>query len=844
MTNNNGVFTLSKEDFRLVNKQKALTKAINEKFVQVGAVFLKPASKFPIDDDWFKVTKGTTDLQAWIDDPAHQPLNGGFNLQFGWTDVDIDSPDPNYNWLMISALQFLGVDTRFRFGRASVKFPTHVLVQVNEEEAKNYEFLKRFEPREIRIKGARHHTQLRSYGDDATSKEAKQTVVPGSVYTPKESSKGEYDLSVWYTTSNTVAENAKEIATTTPRVTTFHSLVRAVAFATIAYTLRDHWVSGSRQVTATKLTGWLARVVRDSKAMAEHENISREVFCPIDTDELAEGLIKFICGVFEDDEPHMRVRAYHDACEKLDRNPDAKVPGWLSMTELVGADGVQALRTVIAPGADVSQLTKIAERYIYDETDNHYIDRTRHAIQSRYVHEGAELERRHKGDIIFLGGKPREAFKVFESSNIRKRVDFRDMYPDERAGAIFRIDQMGRIIPDEDEAVASTIFNTWQGWQVDPIDKIDPAVMAQVVAFIDKMFALLTSNNEAQSEWLKDWMAWTRQYPGTKQQIAAVFVGGQGVGKSFWGNVFAKALYGSRLWGTISPKIVEDKFNIAPFIDKMFTFLDEATFNPNNGAVEEIKKLIRNTEISGMQKFEDARPYRIFARLAFASNVMNINVSQRNVEDRALFYIRATSAQSKGMTEAQFKSWAFGLKPFYDDFNKKLQDPTFLRHVIRYFVDRNVDRYAVESLAYSSGQDEDVLKSNMSWARRCAKSIIESGYVTDVSLSIETPFDMATFARRVADESKLLGFHNLSPDAVYSEVKLTQLVQEYTEKNGRRMLRFARKWGDLIEAYEGVIGVKLSPYRVPDEDDAGVNELTLDDQPAKRRGRHGTVTSF
>ena len=281
-----------------------------------------------------------------------------------------------------------------------------------------------------------------------------------------------------------------------------------------------------------------------------------------------------------------------------------------------------------------------------------------------------------------------------------------------------------------------------------------------------------------------------------------------------------------------------------PFVGKIMNFIDEATFNPNNGAVEEIKKLIRNVDISGMEKFEGARNYQIFARLAFASNLMNINVSQRNVEDRALFYIRATSPQSKGMSEAQFKSWAFGLKPFFDDFGNKLKDPIFLRHMIRYFVDLECDRYEIESLTYSSGQDEDVLKSNMSWSRRCAKSIIESGYITDVSSAIETPFDMATFARRVAEEAKLLGFHNLSPEAVYNEVRMTQLIEEYTESSGRRMLRFSRKWGDLIESYEGVIGVKLSPYREVDSDDRGVNTATLDAPPAKRRGRHGTLTAF
>lgn len=837
----NSVFTLSAGDQKIVNTQKAITKYINEKFIQVGAVFLKPASKFPIDEKWFDITRGNTDLQMWIDDEAHQPLNVGFNLQFGWLDVDIDSVDPDYNWLVISALNFLGIDTRFRFGRASVNFPTHVLVQLNEEEAKSYEYLKYFEPREIRLNG-RHHVQLRSYGGTEKSREAKQTVMPGSIYTPK-SGDAEYDISVWYTADNKVAVDPKKIAETTPRVAPFHTLVRAVSFATIAYAIRNHWVEGSRQVTATKLTGWLARIVRDCKAMNEHEILSREVFCPIDSDDYAEKLIHFICGVFNDDEPYMRVRAYHDASEKLDRNPDAKVPGWISMTELLGGEAVQALRTVTTPGADVSSLTKIADRYVYDETDNSYIDRDRHRVQSKYTHDGAELERRHKGDIIFLGGKPREAFKIFESSNIRKRVDFRDMYPDEAPGSIFRVDGMGRIVSDEDESVASTTFNTWQGWQVEPIAVIDPVIMAQVIAYIDKMFLLLTSGNVDQSEWLKDWLAWTRLKPGIKQQIAAVIIGGQGVGKSFWGNVFCKALFGQRLWGTASAKVVDDKFNIGPFVGKIFNFIDEAKFNADNGAVEEIKKLIRNTDVSGMKKFEDARDFRVFSRIAFASNVFNINISQRNVEDRALFYMRATSAASKGMSEAQFKNWALGLKPFYDEFGEKLQDKTFVQHVVRYFVDRTPDRHAIESLAFSSGQDEDVLKSNMSWARRCAKSIIESGYISDVTTSFDYPFDMLSMSKRVIEEAKVMGFHNLLPEVVFNELKLTGLIEEYTEDDGRRMMRFSRKWGDVIEMYEGVIGIKLSPYRAVDDTDKGINAAKLD-KPLKRRGRLSAITKF
>src|SRR5690606_30027497 len=142
------------------------------------------------------------------------------------------------------------------------------------------------------------------------------------------------------------------------------------------------------------------------------------------------------------------------------RNPDAKVPGWNSMNELLGGEALMALRTVLQPGSDVSKLTSMAERYIYDETDNKYIDRERHSIYGNFVHDGSDLERRHKGDIIFVAGKPREAFKVFESSNMRKRVGTRDMYPDLGPGGIYRIDVMGAVVPDEADVDALTVFNT------------------------------------------------------------------------------------------------------------------------------------------------------------------------------------------------------------------------------------------------------------------------------------------------------------------------------------------------------------------------------------------------
>lgn len=841
-----GVYELTPDDELLVNKQKALTKAINERLVQVGAVFLKPASRMPIDDSWYQATKGVTDLQSWIDDESLRACNVGFNTQLGWMDIDIDGPNAEFLSYVGAALEFNGCETRFRFGRRSNGHPSHFFVLLSEDEAINFSELAKFAPPSVTIKGERHHVELRStpVNTDAKNliKMARQVVMPGSVYGPdKEGQK--YDLSVWYNKSNGVATDIKEIATTTARTTTFFGVVRAIAMAYTAYVLRDHWVEGNRQNASTKLTGWLARLVADCRALNEHEAVSREIVCPIDEDSAAENLIRFICQYYGDDEAPMRVRTYYDAVDKLSKNPDAKIPGWSSFSQMIGADAMLALRAVMMPGADVSSLTRIADRYIYDETDNSYIDRERHSAHSSYVHEGQELERRHRGDVIFVAGKPKEAFKIFESSNLRKRVDARDMFPDIDPGSIFRINSIGQPVPDEYEDDAYTVFNTWQGWQIQPVgnDKYSPKIMEECVASMDKMFGLLTCDKKSQVEWLKKWIAWTRQNPGQKQQVAPVIIGGMGVGKSFWGNIFMKAVYGSRLWGTASPKIVDDKFNISPFLGKMFVFIDEAKFT-GDSSTEEIKKLIRNTEMSGMEKFSDARDYRVFARLAFASNKFDNNIAQRNVEDRALYYMRAVNPQYLDKSEPEFKEWALGLKPFYDQFAAMLQDPVKLGHIVRYFCELPCSRHELEDISTSSGRDADVISANISWARRVAKNIIESGYIASRELTINIPFTHHQLATRVEESVKELGIRGVMPDAVVQEFINTGVFGTYFDDEGMRYMRFMRRWGEVVDAFQTNTGLLLETYRRVNESDYGPNECTP--RSNERRTSKASLSGF
>lgn len=814
-----GGFNFSADEQRLINVQRAITKSVNDNLIQVGAVFLKTSGKNPISDDWAASGFRDTNLQDWIDSESHQFHNVGFNLQLGWLDIDIDAEDPFFNECVIAALDYNGVDTRFRFGRRSVGFPTHVLVQLGEEEAASFDELSRFEPKEFRIDGKRYHTQLRSYPTNLADKKnlarsAKQTVMPGSVYLSKQEG-SDYDLSVWYN-GDKIAENVRQLATTTPRRANFNSIVRSIAFATLLYVVRDHWVEGSRQATATKVAGWLARVVKDGEAINNHESISADVFCPVDTDDIAESLLSFICDFLGDTEKHMRIRTYNDARDKLERNPDAKIPGWPALSDLLGPMAVAALRATFTPGSDVSILTKMAERYAYDETDGLYIDRERHRNNMEaFAHEAATLERRHIDETVMIGGKPRPAFKMFETSKMRAKVATRNLYPDRDPGSIFRVNKRGQIISDDDaDDSASPVFNTWRGWPIAPVHH--PELDQECVDRLHTLAGHLSCGNENQIKWLQDWLAWTFQFPADKQQIAPVIVGGQGVGKSFFGNTFCSSLMGP-LWGSASSQVISDKFSIGPFINRMLVFVDEAKFH-NEAGTDEVKKLIRNVDVAGRELYVEGKNYKIYSRLLFASNRFDMSIGQTSVIDRALFYLKARDAKSMGMTDSKFRAWAETLKPWFEEYDTFLKRMDVRENYIYYFMETlRPNKQEIESIKFSASQDEEIITANLRPSRRVAKYIIEEGRIHE-DISIEYPFNLAALSNRILEVCNVLHIKPVRTDLVLAEFKDAGILN--MTMGG---MVFTLKHESLIDTFAAAMSLPAEKRWEFTEDDRGDN---------------------
>ena len=821
-----GGFALNNADEKIVNQQRNITAQINNNFIQVGAVFLQMSGKNPFASDWYKRKFRDTNLQDWIDNPNMRVLNLGFNLQFGWLDVDIDAEDPRYNQCIIKAFKFLGIDTRFAFGRLSRGVPSHVMVQLNETDLNNYDMMKEFEPNEFKMDGRRFKCELRSMGPAPTQeganqiKESRQTVMPGSIYIHKTDS-GKYDISVWYAPDGKTAISVGEIAATTPRKTSFSTLITGIAFGTFLYVMQPHWIEGSRQSLAIKVAGWLARLVRESQGINENEGISKGTFCPIGTPETAESMLDFICAELGDKESFMRKRVFRDAMKKLENNPDAKIPGWPSLESDVGTESMLALRTVFMPGVDVSPLTKMADRYVYDETDDKYIDRERFYTMSGFIHDGTELDRRHRNDLMEVAGKMKPVFKLFESSPLRRRVGGRDLYPDFQPGSVFRLSRSGDVVPDDQDSEKGTMtmFNTWRGWPILPTQNPNDAMLRKCNEMAHRLFAYLSQDNEDQIKWLMKWIAWTVQNPGQKQQVAPVFVGGQGIGKSFFGNIFLEQLFQNQ-WGSASPKILEGAFSVEPFINKMFVFIDEAKFH-SESATDEIKKLIRSDRLGGAEKFQSARTYRIFSRVVFASNRFDMNIGQANTTDRALFYMKTYDRDYLHKTDSEFRTWATTIKPFFDEFNTFIRGMDVKEHYMHIFNTLPVNRHEIETTVVSSGQDNTIVESNMSYPRRIAKTIIEEGRIWE-DLDISAPFTLVEFNKRVDDICNSMRVRFVQPRHVFDEFLSAGVIETWSS-GGAKYWRFKYRIGTLTELMGEAIGVKLESRFVFAEDDFGIN---------------------
>ena len=108
------------------------------------------------------------------------------------------------------------------------------------------------------------------------------------------------------------------------------------------------------------------------------------------------------------------------------------------------------------------------------------------------------------------------------------------------------------------------------------------------------------------------------------------------------------------IWRAVGSAIaLENNFLITPFIGKLIVYIDEVKIG-SAAAINEVKKLVRETRISGETKFKDRKDYQIYSRLILTANQADIGLNPEDAADRALFFIVSWTAENKRMKTQEF----------------------------------------------------------------------------------------------------------------------------------------------------------------------------------------------
>ena len=428
---------------------------------------------------------------------------------------------------------------------------------------------------------------------------------------------------------------------------------------------------------------------------------------------------------------------------------------------------------------------------------------------------------RWDNEPFFINGKRHNPFKIYSGSQLRTDVKRREFFPGNEPGAILRFSPLHGIVTGENRyGDEYQCLNVFPGFKIKPIATPDPIIMAAAISMLDKMLALLTQDNDAQIKWLKQFIAWIAQHPAIKAQVCPIIIGGQGIGKSLFGDILMRALFGSMAGMADAGAFTDNKFVITPFIGKLITFVDEVRLE-SPSAINVIKKLVRQDNVSGQMKYGHQKDYYIPSRLLIASNQVDIGLTPLDAADRAFFFIMSWTAKKKAMSDAEFLVWALGLKPFYAEFIERLNDVTFKQHLMRYFMEFEVTRAELEDLRHSSRNDEEIVKQFSSAAREMAREMVADARILPHQ-DITAWFSMANVrdAIRRIENSK---YARMQAGEVMAEFENAGILESMTQG----MYRFKYGYYRLCEKMGQAHAMPLAPFwpTKPGDDDYGDNEV-------------------
>lgn len=159
------------------------------------------------------------------------------------------------------------------------------------------------------------------------------------------------------------------------------------------------------------------------------------------------------------------------------------------------------------------------------------------------------------------------------------------------------------------------ILNLWRGWSLKPNG--DPTLSWD---YLDTLLEHgLANGNKDYYDYILNWTAFMFQYPEKLAEVALVFTGKKGTGKSTYGKVLDYIVGETHSIHVTSPDVFVGRFN-SHLENKVFIFADEAVSPTSDAQNSRLKAMITEKNATVEGKGIEARRVRNYIHLIIASN--------------------------------------------------------------------------------------------------------------------------------------------------------------------------------------------------------------------------------
>jgi hypothetical protein len=216
------------------------------------------------------------------------------------------------------------------------------------------------------------------------------------------------------------------------------------------------------------------------------------------------------------------------------------------------------------------------------------------------------------------------------------------------------------------------IFNLWRGFSVNASDKAQcPPLLGRLIR------EALAGGDETVERYILNWLAYAVQVPHKPAEVAVVFRGAKGTGKSTLGRIFSR-LFGQHGMQITSSTLLTGRFN-GHLRDTVALFADEAFYAGNKQDESVLKGLITESHLAFEGKGVDARMGRNCVHVMMASN--NEWVVPAGLHGERRFAVFDVSQIFRGDVA------------FFDALNAEIEDPENLGRFLQFLKKRELGRW-------------------------------------------------------------------------------------------------------------------------------------------------------